>query len=135
MDTKEVDLLSIDIAYLGPTSLYSEGRDVYEPIWSTIPRDVYWGCSSTSNDNTLVHARAYSVFPTLSIGVNLHTRRKTLYELAPLMYCYNAVSTVLRWSKHEEGICTFGSVHYRKSELDEIYAWVYYDNRKQTDYS
>ena len=32
MDTKEVDLLSIDIAYLGPTSLYSEGRDVYEPI-------------------------------------------------------------------------------------------------------
>ena len=44
MDTKEVDLLSIDIAYLGPTSLYSEGRDVYEPICSTIPRDVYWEC-------------------------------------------------------------------------------------------
>ena len=62
-----------------------------------------------SNANTFVRARAYRVFLTLCVGINLggiprglwHPRdvplvdpstpgRKTLYKLATLKYCYNA---------------------------------------------
>ena len=63
-----------------------------------------------SNVNTFVRVRAYRVFLTSCVGINLgdiprgllHPRdvpsvdsstlgRKTLYELASLKYCYNAV--------------------------------------------
>ena len=51
-----------------------------------------------SNANTFVRARAYRVFLTLCVGINLGDIHlvdpstlglKTLYELASLKYCYN----------------------------------------------
>ena len=68
-----------------------------------------------SNANTFVRARAYRVFLTSCVGINLgdiprglrHPRdvpsvdpstlgRKTLYELASLKYCYNASNVPLK---------------------------------------
>ena len=74
---------------------------------------------SQSNDNVLALARAYSVFPTSCVGINLGKKprglrhpwffplvdpstlgRKTLYELASLVHCYNTPKYLVTGQRH-----------------------------------